>query len=276
VITGVGATNTAGAVPASGSPAAKAPGAGVAPTTAVTVAAGESAQLTLGGAAVTVYGPGRLSPTSDGAIVEAAGIVVDRPHGDAPWSVRYHGVKIVVTHATFAIDRGHGAEIRVSVLRGEIELNCSSGSRTIHSGASATCEPDSKARIVPPRPPSVPSPEGPQGSESPEPEPELQPQPRPEPVDPYATAESALRRGDLDVAQDALLAIMKANPDSLDAAVALLDLARLAARRGDTGAALGYLARLDRHPRHAALAAPAARLLETLVRSDSIQDLRTP
>jgi outer membrane protein assembly factor BamD (BamD/ComL family) len=98
------------------------------------------------------------------------------------------------------------------------------------------------------------------------------PQPRPEPTaERYAAADQALRRGDLDAAHDALLAIAGAAPDSLDAATALLDLARLAARRGDPAAARGYLDRLDRHPHRAALAAPAARLLATLSRGAALR-----
>lgn len=252
------------------------------PTTPVTaatpviVAAGESAHLTLGGAAVTVYGPGRLSSTPDGAVVEAAGIVVDRPHGNTPWSLRYHGVKIVVTQATFALDRG--ARTRVSVMRGEIELRCPSGARTIRSGASATCEPTRATRFtVEPRPSPSAAPEPPWPPEQ-EPQPQLpqpqlaQPQqPEPAVIDRYGTAEAAMRRGDLDAAKDALLAIVDAAPDSLDAATALFDLARLAADRGDPTAALGYLDRLDRHPRRAALAMPALRLRATLPPRDIIQ-----
>jgi hypothetical protein len=74
----------------------------------------------------------------------------------------------------------------------------------------------------------------------------------------------SLRRGDLDAARQALLAIVDGTSDSLDAATALLDLARLAATHGDPSGALGYLDRLDRHPRRAALAAAAAHLRTTL------------
>jgi predicted acylesterase/phospholipase RssA len=290
------AASTAGANPAAGSsgvpaePAAPAaPAAPVAGTAAVaaatapiTVASGESAQLTLGGAAVTVYGPGGLSPTSDGAVVDAAGIVVDRQRGETPWSVRYRGVEVVATRATFAIDGG--ARTRVTVMRGELVLHCPSGSRTLHAGASATCEPPAKPHVAPQpppppafslgRPPTL-EPESHPAAAPPAPAPQLPPelhprppapsapQPRsgPEPTaaDPYSAAESALRRRDLDAARDALLAIVDAAPDSLDAATALLDLARLAARRGDASAALGYLDRLQRHPHRAALAAARGR-----------------
>jgi len=231
-------------------------------TAPITVAPGESAQLTLGGAAVIVYGPGRLSPTPEGAVVEAASIVVDRTHGDKPWSVRYHGVTVVAMHATFALD--HSTTTRVTVMRGEIVLHCPSGSRTIRSGASGTCEPAARARVTPvPQPPAS-SPEEPQV-----------PDPRPELIaaDPYSVAESALRRGDLDAARHALLAIVDAAPDSLDAATALLDLARLAATHGDPNGALGYLDRLDRHPHRAVLAVAAAHLRGTLPQSP-IMDLR--
>jgi len=260
------AANAAGAASSADRPASIATSAeGTAATTApITVAAGESAQLTLGGAAVTVYGPGRLSPTPEGAEVEAAGIVVDRAHGDKPWSVRYHGVKVVAIYATFAVD--HSTATRVTVMRGEIVLYCPSGSRTIRSGTSATCEPAVRSHVTPAPPPPASSPE------------ELQvpdPPPRPEPIaaDPYAVAESALRRGDLDAARNALLAIVDGTPDSLDAATALLDLARLAATHGDPSGALGYLDRLDRHPRRAVLAVAAAHLRATLPQSPII-DLR--
>jgi hypothetical protein len=94
--------------------------------------------------------------------------------------------------------------------------------------------------------------------------------PLPAPVDPYATAESAMRRGDVEAARSRLIAIIEAAPASVEAAVAPLDLARLAASGGDTSGALGYLARLDRHPHHAMLAVPAARLLASLASSDAI------
>jgi hypothetical protein len=261
------AANAAGAAPGANRPASIATSAeGTAADTSVpiTVAAGESAQLTLGGAAVTVYGPGRLSPTPEGAVVEAAGIVVDRTHGDKPWSVRYHGVKVVAMYATFAVD--HSTATRVTVMRGEIVLYCPSSSRTIRSGTSGTCEPAVRSHVTPaPRPPAssleklqVPD-----------------PQPRPEPftADSYAVAEAALRHGDLDAARKALLAIVDATPDSLDAATALFDLARLAATHGDPSGALGYLDRLDRHPRRAVLAVAAAHLRATLPQSPII-DLR--
>jgi hypothetical protein len=238
--------------------------------TPVTVAAGESAHLTLGGASVTVYGPGRLSSTPDGAVVEAAGIVVDRPHGDTPWSVRYHGTRIVVTQATFALDRG--ARTRVSVMRGEIELRCPSGSRTIRSGASATCEPKRVTRLTASSRPSRSAPPEPPPPAEPDPDPSEPPPAQQEAVaiDRYAAAEAAMRRGDVDAASKVLLAIIAAAPDSLDAATALLDLARLAASRRDATAALDYLDRLDRHPRRAALALPARRLRATLPPRDII------
>jgi hypothetical protein len=260
----VAATAAAGAAAGPPAAAATAPSAVTAP---IAVAAGDSAQLTLDGAAVTVYGPGRLSPMRDGVVAEAAGLVVDRTHGDTPWTVRYHGIEIVATRATFAIDRG--AEPRVTVMRGDLVLRCPSGARTIRSGASATCEPAaSPRREAPPPPPSSAPP-----TLAPEPPPAPGPAPGPEPrpatataTDPYSVAESALRRGDPDAARAALTAVVDAAPDSLDAATALLDLARLAASRGEAPAALDYLDRLDRHPRRAALAAPAARLRGTLAR----------
>jgi len=265
--TAPGAANTAGTAP--GTDTLATPATSVAATAAnatapITVAAGESAQLTLDGAAVTVYGPGRLSPTPEGAVVEAASIVVDRTRGDQAWSVRYHGVKVVAMHATFALD--HSPKTRVTVMRGVIELHCPSGAQVIRSGASGTCEPAVRSRATPaPQPPAS------SLEEPPAPDPRLQPEPRA--ADPYAVAESALRHGDLDAARKALLAIVDATPDSLDAATALLDLARLAATHGDPSGALGYLDRLDRHPRRAALAVAAAHLRGTLPQAPII-DLR--
>lgn len=227
-------------------------------TAHITVADGESAQLTLDGAAVTIYGPGRLSPTPGGAVVEAAGLVVDRTRGDKPWSVRYHGVKVVAINATFALD--HGTNARVTVMRGEVVLRCPSGPRTVRSGTSGTCEPAVRPNITPTSQVHASLPEEPQV---------LAPRLRPDPItgDPYSAAESALRRGDYDTARDALLAIVDATPDSLDAATALFDLARLAVTRGDTSGALGYLDRLDHHPRRAAFTVAAAQLRGTLPQS---------
>lgn len=221
------------------------------PAAPIVVAAGASAQLTLDGAAITVYGPGRLAPAQGGAVVEAPGLVVDRTQGDAPWTVRYHGVEIVATRATFALDRG--TEPRVTVMRGELELRCPSGTRTVRSGASATCGRAVTAALPPPQAQD----QAPIAAEVPA-------APPPSTAERYAAAESAMRRGDPDAAREALLAVVAAEPASLDAATALLDLARLAARRGDALAARGHLDRLDQHPRRAALAAPAARLRATL------------
>jgi hypothetical protein len=261
--------------PAAGNSAAKPASPAATPITPVTVAAGESVQLALAGAAVTLYGPGRLSPTPDGAVVDAAGMVVDRQHGDTPWSLHYRGTTIVVARATFTIEGG--AHTRVSVIRGELELHCPSGLRMIRSGGSAGCEPGTEIRATPRhRPPEAAPPAAEPRAPAPSaPPPQPQPQP-PAPAELYATAESALGRGDLDAAQHALLAVVDAAPDSLDAAVALVDLARLAANRGDTGAALGYLTRLDHHPRRAWVAAPAAVLLKSLARADSIHALDAP
>jgi hypothetical protein len=246
--------------------------------TAVTVAAGESIQLALAGAAVTLYGPGQLSPTPDGAVVDAAGLMVDRPHGDAPWSVRYRGTEIVVAHATFTI--GGSSQTRVSVIRGEVELHCPSGLQTIRSGGSGACELVPVVRATPHRSPRAASrPAPPEEAETRVAEPVAPPPPPAAPPTPgelYAAAESALGRGDLDAAQDALLAVVDAAPDSLDAAIALVDLARLVAKRGDTSRALDYLARLDRHPRRAWVAAPADLLLKSLARGDSNRALNPP
>jgi hypothetical protein len=257
----------------------------------IRVPAGESTEVTIGGAVVTVYGPGWLSPKRDGAVVDAAGITVNRSRGDTPWAMHYHDAKIVVMHAAFSARRT--TETRVSVMRGEIDLQCPSNARMLPSnarmlpfGASAICETMSRIRIPAPRRTAAgpePSPSlrraaapGPEPSPSPSPSSPEAPPPSPEvglaPVvtDPYAVAESAMRRGDLDAAGEALLAIVAAAPDSLDAATALLDLARLAVRRDDTTLALGYLDRLDHHPRSAALAAATAHLRATLTRAGAV------
>jgi hypothetical protein len=232
----------------------------------VTVAAGESANLNVGDAAVTVYGPGRLSLAPDGAIVDAASIMVDRAQGDEPWSVRFHGIKIVAMQATFAV--AHQTEVRVTVMRGEIALFCPSGTQTIRAGASGSCEPAAKLRLartrvmaaaaVRPAPP--PAPEVPSG-------------PAAVPADAYREADAAMR-GDLDAARDALLAVIDAHPSSLDAATALLYLARMAAVRGDTPAAFDYLTRLDRHPFSAMFTASVANLRVTLARYANVQSLK--
>jgi hypothetical protein len=232
-------------------------------TAPVTVAAGASAQLDVGDAAVTVYGPGRLSPVPDGAVVEAASLVVDRVQGDAPWSVRFHGVKIVAMRATFAA--AHRTEVRVTVMRGEIVLICPSGTRTIRAGASGSCEPAAKRRVTtaarldssPAQPPA----------------PDVPSSPAVVPADAYRQADAAMR-GDLDAAHEALLAVIDTHPDSLDAASALLYLARMAAVRGDISSAFDYLARLDRHPRRAVLTMSATNLRVALARYANVQSLK--
>ena len=382
--TAIGSTTNAGGIAASRAPGAVAGGA------PIVVAAGESTHVTIDDAAVTVYGPGTLSSTPEGTEVRAAGIVVDRTRGDAPWSMRYHGVKIVAMRATFVLD--HGTTTRATVMRGEIELQCPSGTRTIHSGDSGTCEPVDDAGPTPaaqqrtsalekpaatdalphatpvapnaqppstrdamsrqqsatrdamstkqpatrdgsstPQPPTRdgqstqslktrdamstqqpatrdgPSTQQPPTREAPSskqpaaiagdprrlepvarlkrPEPgtggpqrtrelivdDLRPLPPPPDTGGYAAAEAALRSGDLDAARTALLSVIDAAPDSLDAAMALLDLARLDKTRGEIAGALGYLERLDRHPRRAAVATAAAHLRATLARAAIIQ-----
>jgi TolA-binding protein len=214
-------------------------------------------------------------------------MVVDRPLGDVPLSVHYRGMKIVVAHATFTLEGG--SHNRVSVIRGEIELHCPSGPRTVRSGGSAACEPGTEIRATPRHRPYGTSPEAARPQAAPdaaEPTatpptvpPPTAPQPpaaQPTPAELYATAESALGRGDVAAAEAALLALVDAAPDSLDAAVALVDLARLSANRGDTGRALDYLTRLEHHPRRAWVAAPAALLLKSLARGDTIRALDPP
>jgi hypothetical protein len=169
--------------------------------------------------------------------------------------------------ATFALDLGNGP--RVTVVRGEISLLCSSGARTIRAGGSGSC-PREEVRAAPRaertvaatepptarRPPALPALAELRGDAT---------APRsPEAIDHYAGAEAALRRGDVEGARRALLTVIAAEPESLDAATALLDLARLAASRTETASALEYLERLDRHPHGAALAAAAAHLRASL------------
>lgn len=323
---------------ASGVGSSATPG-GASGTGPITIAAGESTQVAIGDAAVTVFGPGTVSSTPDGTEVNAAGLVIDRTRGDTPWSMRYHGVKIVAMRATFALD--HGTVTRATVMRGEIALLCPSGTLTIRSGASGTCEPAEDATPAPDPQPRAP--EGPGAPNLPRMKPVApnpppanrvapsalpsaslgDPGPRPaapvtedaqrtdslsplrgEPIargslraEPparelivetlrplparaatpgYAAAESALLRGDLDAARAALLAIIDEAPGSLDAAMALLDLARVAKTRGEPIRALGYLDRLDRHPRRAALATAAAHLRAMLAASAAIQRPLSP
>jgi hypothetical protein len=228
----------------------------------------------VGGAAVTVYGPGQLSPTPEGAVAEGTGVVVDRTEGDRPWSVRYHGATVVAMRATFALDLVRGP--RVTVVRGQIWLRCSSGVRTIGAGASGSCPPEEVRASPRPRPAgSLLAPASPLPLASTEPArrtpvlPEIRREadgllPQAARSDHYAAAEVALRRGDVEGARRALLAVIEAAPDSLDAATALLDLARLAASRAETARALEYLERLEHHPRAATLAAAAAHLRAAL------------
>jgi hypothetical protein len=268
----------------------------------VVVAPGESAQVTVDGANVTVYGPGRLSMRNDGVVADAVSLLVDRTRGDQPWSVRYRGVTVVAMHATFVLDQSRST--RVSVLRGEIVLRCPSGFQTIRSGASGTCEVTAMTQGTALRAPASTSTEAqplptraqlPVQAESPtasstESSISMKSPTSMKPListgstrataetrtSAYATAEAAMRRGDLDTAQQGLLAIVAAAPDSLSSATALLDLARIAARRNNTPAALGYLDRLDRHPRRAALAAAAVHLRQTLARTSPAPSLAVP
>jgi len=268
-------TGVGKAVPASSASAATKGSAGsnvgatkVAITAPVTVVAGASAQLNVGDAAVTVYGPGRLSPTSDGAVAEAPSILVDRAQSDRPWSVRFHGVKIVATQAVFAAT--HQADVGVTVMRGEITLICPSGTRTIRAGASGSCEPATKPQIARPR---VTARTPPSSSPAQPPVPDVPADPAVRSAEAYHQAEVAMR-GELDAAHDALLAVIDTRPDSLDAATALLYLARMAAVRGDVSAAFDYLARLDRHPHGAELTTPVANLRVALARYANIQSLK--
>jgi outer membrane protein assembly factor BamD (BamD/ComL family) len=80
----------------------------------------------------------------------------------------------------------------------------------------------------------------------------------------YASAEAAMKRHNERAARVALQKIVDLVPETLTAATALLDLARLAAGSGEREAALGFLDRLDKHPHRAALAAPAASLRASL------------
>jgi hypothetical protein len=208
----------------------------------------------------------------------------------------------------------HSTGTRATVMRGEIELHCPSGTRMIRSGTSGSCGPAADAGAPAVVPPPAHAPEKPADPDLPRMKP-VTPQPRakpvagsverpapsaadlqrPEPIvgrrptrddiieslrplpalasDGYAAVEAALRRGDLEAAHAALLAIVDASPGSLDAATALLDLARLEKTRGAPARALGYLDRLDRHPHRAALATAAARLRAALVSSAIIQRL---
>ena len=106
-------------------------------TRPIDVAAGESRQVALGEATITVFGPGRLEGTGDRATADAAAVVIDRPRGDEPMILAYAGVEVIVTRATFALDRGHG--VRVTVMRGELTLRCVDQPRLVRAGESAAC-----------------------------------------------------------------------------------------------------------------------------------------
>lgn len=274
-------------------------------TAPIDVAAGDSRQVALGDATITVFGPGHLAGAGDRADADAAAVVIDRPRGLAPLALRYHGAEVIVTQATFALDRGRG--VRVTVMRGELTLRCEAAARVVRAGESDGCAPPTApaappsspvspvSPVVPPverapaptttavttsaaprpwrRPATAPTvavaPPGPAAAPTtppPAPPPAPAPAPIEEPVassaapDLYPLAESAMRRGDHVGARAALDAVIAAAPGSLDAAAALLDLARLAHQDHDDVAARAYLARLDVHPRRAAVAAPAARL----------------
>jgi hypothetical protein len=298
------------AVAAGGGGAAAAAGGGEGPAAAaavIDVAAGAARRIEVGGAAITVFGPGHFDGRADRAATDAAALVVDRPAGDTPWSLRHGDVEIVATRATFAVDRG--TTVRVMVMRGELTLRCDADVRQVRAGESASCTvagtappapaavtapaPDADAAPVeaPPAGPStarrpavaparpapsplavdadgaalatpVPAAPVPAAPSTPPPVDEPLPEPVPSSAVPdlYALAEGAMRRGDHAGARAALQAVVAAGPGSLDAALALLDLARLAHADGDAAAARGYLDRLDRHPRRAAIAGPAARL----------------
>lgn len=291
----------------------------------VVVAAGGSRRVELDDTAVTVFGPGRLEPAPAGATADAAALVVDRPRGDAPWTLRYGPVAVVVTRATFALDRG--AVVRVTVMRGEVELRCDDTlARPVRAGESAACalppastgaalgasasaapvtvetrgepahtgsapaRPASTTGVSPARAPAraaITASEPPAATDrapsalATAPAPPAPPAPGPaataaapttaaaDPTelvasaaapDLYALAEGAMRRGDERGARAALQAVIAAAPASVDAALALLDLARLAHRSGDDAAARAHLDRLARHPHRSAVAAPADRL----------------
>lgn len=276
-------------------------------TAPIDVAAGDSRQVAFADATITVFGPGHLAGAGDRADADAAAVVIDRPRGLAPLALRYHGAEVIVTRATFALDRGRG--VRVTVMRGELTLRCEAAARVVRAGESDGCAvPAAPAALPsPPAPPVAPvvppveltpapttsaaprpprrlpptptvavAPPGPSSSSTAAPPAPTPPAaaspPVEEPVassaapDLYPLAEGAMRRGDHAGARAALDAVIAAAPGSLDAAVALLDLARLAHQDHDDVAARAYLARLDVHPRRAAVAAPAARLRAELAR----------
>jgi hypothetical protein len=245
----------------------------------VVVRAGAAERVAIGDAEVTVYGPGRVA--SDGAnagvagavVVDAEAVLVDRARGDGTLALAYGDLEVRVTRATFALDRTVAP--RVTVMRGDLLLRCEAGERVVHAGESATCATTSTASaaasaaatrtaattdapmVAATREPAAREPEA---RESVAREPAA-------PTDAYAEADRAMRRGDRPGARVALEALVAGQPESRDAAAALLDLARLDAAH-DAAAARGHLDALDAHAHGAVLAEPSAHLRCTLFVTD--------
>ncbi|HUQ03682.1 MAG TPA: hypothetical protein VM261_14390 [Kofleriaceae bacterium] len=272
-----------------GVPQARAPGAAAgepSPRGAIDVGAGAVERVAIGTAEVTVYGPGRVSSRGsaggvtlrdDIAVVDADAALVDRSRGDGTLVIAYGDLHVTVTRATFALDRTNAP--RVTVMRGELLLRCDAGERAVRAGESATCETIARTPTPAIQAPAAgqgaafvdgravaAAPRSPVRSDVDEPAAPATREPA-TPTDAYAEADRAMRRGDRPAARVALEALVAAQPDSRDAATALLDLARLDASY-DATAARRHLDALDAHPHGAVLAEPSAHLRCTLVAAD--------
>jgi hypothetical protein len=248
------------------------------PGAAIDVVPGATEHVAIGGADITVYGPARITspgitspgpghPRAHGAadasdtqpiVIDADAVLVDRSRGDGAFAVQYGDLEVRATRATFAMDRTVAP--RVTVMRGELLLLCTSGERTVRAGESGTCAEPAEAATSssPPTPRAVaPTVDVPRPST----------RTTPAEHDMYAEADDAMRRGDRAAARTALEAVVAAHPDAPESAAALLDLARLYAPF-DADIARQHLDTLDAHPHGASLAEPSTHLRCTLVADD--------
>jgi hypothetical protein len=102
-------------------------------------ASGGSARGELAGAVVTLYGPGWATRHARRIVADADALVVDRSGDDEPVELAVRSATIRVQRATFSVDSAR--LVRVTVMRGSIELRCADtpGTRQVAAGESATC-----------------------------------------------------------------------------------------------------------------------------------------
>jgi hypothetical protein len=226
----------------------------VAPENTVTVSIGSAPTGAI------VFGPGWVERRRDGLVADASGVVVDLPAGGAPIEVRFRTATIRVTSAAFGVA---GTPPRVAVMRGEVVVECERTLQTVHAGEVAEC-PASRDAVAARAPAPAPAPPAP--AVAPVAPVAVDAAPPPETARPalidglYARAEVHMRAGEIRAAS-ALLEEVAAQPAAgLQGALALLDLARLAAQDGAPGRALAYLDRLGAAPSRDVVADPAAHL----------------